>query len=62
MKTLAEGYRLIKTPRQAVLMRGSVGVANWPLSSFGGKMPKLNHSLIKEAIAADRQQLAEMKS
>ena len=45
------GYALIKaSPYEVGLVKNGRGVRTWWARDFGGKMPKLDHSLVQEAL------------
>lgn len=47
----ALGYALIKaSPYEVGLIKNGHGIRTWWASEFGGKMPKLDHPEIQEAI------------
>jgi hypothetical protein len=49
----ALGYAVIKaSPYEVGLVRNGKGIRTWWARDFGGKLPKLDHSLIQEAIRA----------
>lgn len=56
----AKGYAVIKaSPFEVGLLRNGNGVRTWFARDFGGKLPKLDHSLISEAIRIHEAALAE---
>jgi len=45
------GYKVIKaSPFEVGLVKNGEGIRTWWARDFGGKMPKLDHQLIMEAI------------
>ena len=56
-----KGYEVTKaSPFEVGLVHQGKGVRTWWARDFGGKMPKLDHSLIQEAIHANERFLASV--
>lgn len=57
------GYEVVKaSPYEVGLVHKGKGVKTWWARDFGGKLPKLDHSIIRETIILHESLLAEMKS
>jgi hypothetical protein len=55
----ADGYVLTKaSPFEVGLVRHGIGIRTWYARDFGGKMPKLDHALVQEAIRFDHSPVA----
>jgi hypothetical protein len=59
----ALGYSVVKaSPFEVGLLHKGKGVKTWFARDFGGKLPKLDHSIIRETVILHECLLAEMKS
>ena len=53
------GYALIKaSPFEVGLLKNGRGIRTWFAQDFGGRMPKLDHSLVQEAIRLNEPPIA----